>query len=78
MFVFVWVLEFEDLWLWNMLNVSSEKITEEKEKDISGHHAVVPPTCLVDCLILSLILIKDFEKLCFYDLKGRSNWDLAI
>lgn len=46
MFVFVWVLEFEDLWSWNMLNVSSEKITEEKEKDISGHHAVVPPTWL--------------------------------
>lgn len=37
-------------WLWNMLN-TSEKISEEKEKDISGNHAVIPPTHLVDSLI---------------------------
>lgn len=44
-----------------MLNVSSEKKSEEKEKDISGNWAVFLPTHLVDSLILSLILIKDFE-----------------
>lgn len=42
-----------------MLNVSSEKKSEEK--DISGNWAVILPTHLVDSLILSLILIKDFE-----------------
>lgn len=60
-FVFVFVLESEYLWLWNMLTVSSEKISEEKESDISGNHTLIPPTHLVDSLILSLILIKDTE-----------------
>ena len=60
-FVYVWVLKFEYPWLWNMLNVSSEKISEEKEKGISGNPAVIPLTHLVDSLIFSHILIKDFE-----------------
>ena len=57
----MWVLESKYPCLWNMLNVSSEKISEEKEKDISGNPAVIPPTHLVDSLILSHILIKDFK-----------------
>lgn len=44
-----------------MLDVSSEKISEEKEKGISGNLAVIPLTHLVDFLIFSHILIKDFE-----------------
>lgn len=47
--------------MWDMPNVSSEKISEGKENDISGNHALIPPTHLVDSLILSLILIKDIE-----------------
>lgn len=61
MFAYGWVLESEYPWLWNMLNVSSEKISEEKEKGISGNLAVIPLTHLVDFLIFSCILIKDFE-----------------
>lgn len=57
----MWVLESEHPCLWNTLNVSSEKISEEKVKDISGNPAAIPPTHLVDSLILSHILIKDFE-----------------
>ena len=34
-----------------MLDVSSEKISEEKEKGISGNLAVIPLTHLVDFLI---------------------------
>ena len=61
MFVLVWVLESKYPWLWNMFNVSSEKISEEKEMGISGNPAVIPLTHLVDSLIFSHILIKDFE-----------------
>lgn len=45
----------------NTLNVPSEKKSEEKGKDISGNQAVIPPTHLVDSLILRLLLIKDFD-----------------
>lgn len=77
-FMFVWVSQSEYQCFWNMPNVSSEKTSEEKENDISGNHDLIPPTHLVDSLILSLILIKDVEQLCFYDLNGLSNWDLTI